>query len=72
MSTRRYMMPRGIQKIANDNGQIETAWHQYLAGIEDVSGRVAEATVDLSAAPTQADFNALLAKLRAAGLMKGT
>jgi hypothetical protein len=63
------MMPRGIQKIANDNGQIETAWHQYLAGIEDVSGRVAANMPALTAPPTQDDFNNLLSFLKAAGVM---
>lgn len=69
MSTKRYMMPRGLQRIANDNGALENAWHQYLAGIEDVSSRVAANIPPLTAPPTQADYNTLLANLKAAGLM---
>lgn len=71
--TRRYPMPRAAQPLIDDNGMPSRVWHEYLSGIEAASKRFASAQSDTTAADLAAlksDFNALLAKLRAAGLME--
>jgi hypothetical protein len=52
---------------------VNRAWRDYLAGIETVSRRVTTAQPNSAAvtlATLVADHNALLARLRAAGLME--
>lgn len=73
MRPRRYRMPNARQPVADDQGAINAAWHQYLGGIQEMSERVAAAQADSVAtdvASLRAEFNAVLAKLRAANLMK--
>lgn len=67
--TVRAIMPR-IAAAVNRNGMLTNEWVRFLSAL---SGRVAAAQADSTAADVaalKADFNALLEKLRAAGLME--
>ena len=73
MSDRTYRMPRSPQPLLDADGRPSQVWHQYLAGIEDVSGRVVDLIADSTATTVEqmrADHNALLAALKAAGAMR--
>jgi len=73
MKKKAYDMPQGT-RLATDSGQATPPWHNYLRGIQDVSGRVATAVEPLDAgastAATISKVNELIAALQAAGLMR--
>jgi hypothetical protein len=68
----RYSMPNG--PAVSGNGHLLAGFQHYLAGLADVSNRVAVKVDPLAASPTNAEiataFNALLTALTDARLME--
>ena len=73
MAVRRYPAPRGHAPAVTVGGALSREWVNYLAGIEDVSGRVAANVAkpaDTTGAALKTSLDALIDALVAANLME--
>lgn len=72
MKVTRYRMPAGA--ATNDAGRLSQGFQHYLAGLEDVSGRVTAKIDPLDGAATLADViakvNEIIAAMQAARAME--
>ncbi len=74
MTPRTYQVPQG--RAVDDNGRLVPVWHTYLAGLGEVSQRVAAPVEPLDAGASLADViakvNEIVAALEAARLLRET